>query len=598
MGLGGGFVMTIYSKEKGQVESLMAREVAPLAATEDMFKNGTVDSVEGGLAIAVPGELRGYWEVHQKYGVLPWADLIQPTIELCRQGHLVSPYLENILRGRATRIYSVPSLREIYINPETNTTWQQGDRIKRLQLAQTLEVIAAEGVDALYNGTLTKGFIEDIQNFGGIVTEEDLLEYRFPAITRKRVLIVAILAAIVVAAVVIALYFTVWKPKDEPTDGPHKMAIVANGMECADIGMSILKQKGSAADAALATLFCEGVTCPQSMGLVESLMAREVAPLAATEDMFKNGTVDSVEGGLAIAVPGELRGYWEVHQKYGVLPWADLIQPTIELCRQGHLVSPYLENILRGRATRIYAVPSLREIYINPETNTTWQQGDRIKRLQLAQTLEVIAAEGVNALYNGTLTKGFIEDIQNFGGIVTEEDLLEYRFGAMRRSQSTGIILNDEMDDFSIPGKDNVYGIPSSPANFVYPRKTPMSSMCPSILVDHEGNARMIVGGAGGSKITTSVSYLIMRHLLFNESLMDAMHAKRIHHQLAPMRVDFENGFSEEIIKGFSDRNHEVYEVSPGSGFAALTAISFDGANRIDAVFDPRRNGSSSISEM
>ncbi|XP_055680915.1 glutathione hydrolase 1 proenzyme-like isoform X2 [Lutzomyia longipalpis] len=576
----------------------------------------------------------------------------------------------------------------------------------------------------------------------------------FPAITRKRVLIVAILAAIVVAAVVIALYFTVWKPKDEPTDGPHKMAIVANGMECADIGMSILKQKGSAADAALATLFCEGVTCPQSMGLgggfvmtiyskekgqVESLMAREVAPLAATEDMFKNGTVDSVEGGLAIAVPGELRGYWEVHQKYGVLPWADLIQPTIELCRQGHLVSPYLENILRGRATRIYAVPSLREIYINPETNTTWQQGDRIKRLQLAQTLEVIAAEGVDALYNGTLTKGFIEDIQNFGGIVTEEDLLEYRvrwekpvtarlksgytlystaapssgpllafilnimddfmedmhspvtwhrviesfkhayarrtqmgdpafvpsvhqlvanltnpefakyvrslidddttyntfdyygaefgnvedhgtahvsvlapngdavaatstvnyiFGAMRRSQSTGIILNDEMDDFSIPGKDNVYGIPSSPANFVYPRKTPMSSMCPSILVDREGNARMIVGGAGGSKITTSVSYLIMRHLLFNESLMDAMHAKRIHHQLAPMRVDFENGFSEEIIKGFSDRNHEVYEVSPGSGFAALTAISFDGANRIDAVFDPRRNGSSSISEM
>ncbi|XP_059618787.1 scoloptoxin SSD14-like isoform X2 [Phlebotomus argentipes] len=575
----------------------------------------------------------------------------------------------------------------------------------------------------------------------------------FPAITKKRVLIAALLAAIVVAVVLVTVYFTVWKPKNVESE-PRRMAIVANGMECADIGMEILRRNGSAADAAIATLFCEGVTCPQSMGLgggfvmtiyskskgeVESLIAREVAPLAATEDMFKNGTINSVEGGLAIAVPGELKGYWSVHQKYGLLPWADLVKPTIELCRQGHLVSPYLENILRGRASRIYAEPTLREIYINPETNTTWQIGDRIKRLKLAETLEVIAEDGVNALYNGRLTKGFIEDIQSFGGIVTEQDLLQYRvrwdkpvtanlksgftmystqaptsgpllafilnvldgfldtlespvtwhrvveafkyayalrtnmgdplfvpsvdalvanltnaeyaeiirsliddnttyntfehygadftnvedhgtahisilapngdavaatstvnyiFGAMRRSLSTGIILNDEMDDFSIPGVENVYGVPASPANFISPRKTPMSSMCPAILVDSEGNVRMIVGGAGGSKITTSVAYIIMRHLVFNESLIDAMHAKRIHHQLAPMRLDFENGFNEEIIKGFSERNHELYEVSPGSGFAALTAISSDGAQRLEAVFDPRRNGSSNVSEM
>lgn len=132
-------------------------------------------------------------------------------------------------------------------------------------------------------------------------------------------------------------------------------------------------------------------------------------------------------GGLAIAVPGELKGYWSVHQKYGLLPWEDLIRPTIELCRQGHIVSHYLERILSGRASRMYAEPTLREIYINPETNHTWRYGDRIKRPKLAETLEVIAKEGAKALYNGTLTKGFIQDIQSFGGIVTEQDLLEYR---------------------------------------------------------------------------------------------------------------------------------------------------------------------------
>lgn len=122
-------------------------------------------------------------------------------------------------------------------------------------------------------------------------------------------LIVAILAAIVVAVVLVTVYFTVWKPKDDTE--PRRMGIVANGIECADIGMEILKKNGTAADAAIATLFCEGVTCPQSMGLgggfvmtiyskskgtVDSMIAREVAPLAATTDMFKNGTIDSVEG--------------------------------------------------------------------------------------------------------------------------------------------------------------------------------------------------------------------------------------------------------------------------------------------------------------
>lgn len=175
-GLGGGFIMTIYSKEKNKVESLIARDVAPLAATENMFVNTTVT---GGKAIAVPGELKGYWELHQRYGKLKWSDLFDPVIELCRKGHVVSPYLANILRKEKQIVISSPTLAEIFVNPKTNDVVQAGDIVKRNKLADTLEILKKEGADSMYNnGTIAQMIVQDIQNIGGIITIEDLLQYR------------------------------------------------------------------------------------------------------------------------------------------------------------------------------------------------------------------------------------------------------------------------------------------------------------------------------------------------------------------------------------------------------------------------------------
>lgn len=176
-GLGGGFVMTIFTAATGKVETLNAREMAPGKAFKDMFQNTT--DLKGGIAVAVPGELKGYWELHQKYGKLEWPRLFRPVIELCRRGAEVSKYLANILNKSKATILNSPTLAEVFINPKTNDVYQQGDLVKRLKLAETLEVIAIHGAEAIYgpNGTIGQRIVEDVQKDGGILTTDDLMAY-------------------------------------------------------------------------------------------------------------------------------------------------------------------------------------------------------------------------------------------------------------------------------------------------------------------------------------------------------------------------------------------------------------------------------------
>lgn len=173
-GLGGGFIATIFDKEKGEVITLNAREWAPAAASENMFVNKTVI---GGIAVAVPGEIIGYQELHKKYGRLPWKRLFEPVIKMCRDGYKIMRIVALVLKEYEGMIQNETSLVD-FINPATQAVWEENDIMTRPKLADTLQAIADKGADEFYTGEIGKQIVKDVQDRGGILTEQDMKDYR------------------------------------------------------------------------------------------------------------------------------------------------------------------------------------------------------------------------------------------------------------------------------------------------------------------------------------------------------------------------------------------------------------------------------------
>lgn len=144
------------------------------------------------------------------------------------------------------------------------------------------------------------------------------------------------------------------------------------------------------------------------------------------------------------------------------------------------------------------------------------------------------------------------------------------------------------MDDFSTPGLVNSYGILPSPSNFIQPGKRPLSSMIPSIVVDRNGNVKSVIGASGGIRIISTVAIALIKHLYMNEPLSAAISDRRIHHQLIPMELEYEDGFDLEVINSLRiNFGHEIVKSKVTDGFAAVVGISNG-----EGVVDPRRGGS------
>ncbi|OGQ06205.1 MAG: gamma-glutamyltransferase [Deltaproteobacteria bacterium RIFCSPLOWO2_12_FULL_44_12] len=176
------------------------------------------------------------------------------------------------------------------------------------------------------------------------------------------------------------------------------------------------------------------------------------------------------------------------------------------------------------------------------------------------------------------------------GNAVASTQTINTLFGSGMVVQGTGIVLNNEMDDFSIqPGVPNAYGLVGSEANSIMPGKKPLSSMAPTFVFNPKGELVMVVGAKGGPRIITSVLHTIFNQIDFKAKPLQAVAAKRYHHQWLPDELQYEPGlFSEKLTQRLTMAGHLLKE---GKASWLVTLIAKSGEGWI-GVSDPRGFGS------
>ncbi|MEO0514757.1 MAG: gamma-glutamyltransferase [Planctomycetota bacterium] len=212
----------------------------------------------------------------------------------------------------------------------------------------------------------------------------------------------------------------------------------------AQIGADVLRKGGNAIDASVAVAFALAVTWPEAGNIagggfmliaapgqpIEGLDYREVAPEAATQDLYRSG--ETRFKAKAVGVPGTVGGLATAHAKFGQLPWKDLVRPSATLAADGFVVDGDLAASLNYVLTRKNVRENnegrhteFRRVYTHPD-DRPWRVGDTLTLPDLAETLEQIAEEGADAFYHGPIAEDMASHIQDAGGIITSNDLANY----------------------------------------------------------------------------------------------------------------------------------------------------------------------------
>jgi gamma-glutamyltranspeptidase/glutathione hydrolase len=225
---------------------------------------------------------------------------------------------------------------------------------------------------------------------------------------------------------------------ESTTEGRHGMVVTVSA-PASEVGAAILKKGGNAVDAAVATAFALAVTWPAAGniggggfmvvypgGKAEPVVIeyRETAPAAATKTMF--GPKDSWYGPKVVGVPGTVRGLALAHQRFGKLPWKDVVAPAVRLAEEGFVMDGALVSSLNAIVNTATDFPELRRVYGKDNGAADWKEGDRLMQKDLAATLRLIAAEGPDAFYKGAIADQIAAEMKT-GGLITKADLAAYQ---------------------------------------------------------------------------------------------------------------------------------------------------------------------------
>ncbi|KAH8925019.1 hypothetical protein BT69DRAFT_1312102 [Atractiella rhizophila] len=469
------------------------REKAPSGASPMMYSPENWPTLEaaksasrvGGLAVAVPGELKGLEKAWQMWGGgVSWERVVRPSIELAK-GFPTGLELATRLRKRGKTGLSAltPEWRDLLA--PNGEFLQPGDICRRPAYANTLERVAKEGSRVFYEGEIAESLVRAIQGATppGIVTLEDFSNYSVvvsPALTstyRNRTL------------------YTTHAPGGGPTL-VNVLNILENyGDEFVDAGM----------DGRNAHRFIE---------------AMKFTFAARTEigDPAFNTSKTAVE---------------MVTKDFGRKKWAK-IDDNKTFANISHYDPHYYGVTEDHGTTHISAVD--------------------------ASGLAIAITSTVNLI-----------------------------FGSQVLDPQTGVILNDEMDDFSTPHIPDAFGLYASPYNFPEPGKRPLSSTSPTVVEEADGSFYLVIGGSGGSRIFGGTAQVIL-NLDWGYDISNAIETPRLHHQLLPNIVTAESGIRADVLHGLRERGHNVTLFDINSGVAEFQAIVRKN-NRFFAAADSRKNG-------
>ena len=490
-GLGGGGFWLLHLADEDHNVMIDGREVAPLAATRDMYigENGkpTKQSVNGPLAAGIPGTPAAMAHIAEKYGRLPLQTTLSAAISLARNGFAVSEFYNSRANAVLERLKYFPSTAEVFLQqgkiPQVGYILQQPD------LAKVLENISENGADGFYRGEVANKLVASVQQAGGIWQQQDLSDYKIV--------------------------------ERQPITGKYKNI---------DIVSAALPSSG-------------GIVLMQILNMLSNFDLH-----AMNEVQRKHLIVETMR-----------RAYHDRAQYLGDIDFVDV--PVDELLSAEHAEKRFADLSMQ------HATPSQNYI-----------QQDIVNSLPLNEAAQ-------------NTTHFSILDQQ--GNHVAATLSINYYFGSGFVAQGTGVLLNNEMDDFAIqPGHANLWGLVGSEANAIAPGKRMLSSMSPTFLFD--GQRMAILGTPGGSRI---ISMVLLSSLAFAEgaTALQMVQLPRYHHQFLPDEIQFEtDAIDSQSQSSLESMGHSLKDLGRSYG-NMHTVIWNQQSKKVTAASDPRGIGQASV---
>jgi gamma-glutamyltranspeptidase / glutathione hydrolase len=322
---------------------------------------------------------------------------------------------------------------------------------------------------------------------------------------------------------------------------------------------------------------------------------REAGGIMTLDDMsnyravIRQPVTGSYRGYTLASMPPPSSGGVHLAQILNILEGFDLKAMGAGSAASLHVLAEAMKPAYADRATFL-GDPDRVKVPVRGLTSKAYAEKQRAK-IDLVKATKADDIKSGDPLPHESDQTTHFSVVDSEGNAVSNTYTLNFSYGLALVAGGTGVLLNNEMDDFSAkPGAQNAFGLVGSEANSVHPGARPLSSMTPTILFK-DGKLFMVTGSPGGSRIISTVLQVIVNVIDFEMNLAEAVAAPRIHHQWKPDALAVEPGLSPDTLKLLAERGQNV---RPGAPSGSANSILLQGG-WLQGAADPRQRGTAAI---